>query len=260
MRKPTRRSRPAPPRARTPRRTLRAAEAELADLRARSNRLLERGRRMTMRWRRQIRAEVANSVTHGVGAGLAIAGLCVLTALAARHGDGWRTSGVIIFGAALVVLYLSSTLYHSIAHQRAKRVLRILDHSAIYLTIAGTYTPFLLTYLRGAWGWSLLATLWGLAVVGVVFKSFFVGKWDGISTALYVLMGWIAVIAWKPMLELMPGGALFWLLGGGLAYTGGVLFYAWERLPYNHAIWHGFVVTGSVCHFLAVLLYVAGPF
>lgn len=241
------------------RRTLKSLEAELQAARDQALRFSQRGRRMTERWRRLIRAEVANSVTHGIGAGLALAGLSVLAVIAAEQGGAWKIVGVSIYGVAMVLLYLASTLYHSIAEPRAKRLFRILDHSAIYLAIAGTYTPFVLTHLRGPWGWTLFGIVWGLALIGIVIKAFYVGKYDAISTAVYVLMGWMAVAAWQTVVDSLPAGALYWIVAGGLAYTAGVLFYAWERLPYNHAIWHGFVLAGSILHYIAVLRYVALP-
>lgn len=200
--------------------------------------------------------EIANSVTHGLGVVLSIAGLGVLTAFAAYYGDAWHITACSVFGAALVLLYTASTLYHSIQSPRAKRVLRILDHSAIFLLIAGTYTPFTLVSLRGPWGWSLFGVIWGLAVLGILSQTSVLPKWEKASLVLYVAMGWAVVVAIKPMLASVDLGGLVLLLLGGLAYTLGVLFYVWERLPYNHAVWHLFVLAGSVLHFFAILLYV----
>ena len=204
--------------------------------------------------------EIACSVIHGVGVVLAIAGLAILSASAAMHGSTRHVVGSAIFGTTLVLLYTASTLYHSIPLPRAKEVLRVLDHSAIYLLIAGTYTPFCLVSLPRPWGGSLLAVVWGLAGIGVATRGLLSKRWPALSVALYLLMGWVIVVALRPLrLHLEPGG-LALLFAGGLCYTAGVAFYAWRRLPYHHAVWHGFVLAGSVLHFLAVLLYVIpGP-
>lgn len=200
--------------------------------------------------------EIANSVTHGIGTGLAIAGLVILVVLAAMNGDAWHVVSVSIYGASLVTLYLASTLYHSVLKPKAKRHLKILDHAAIYLLIAGTYTPFMLVNLRGPWGWSLLGTIWGLALIGIVFKLFFIGRFERLSLAVYLLMGWMCVVAAKPMITEIPTGGLIWLAVGGIFYSLGVIFYRWDMLKYNHAIWHLFVLAGSICHYFAILLYV----
>ena len=200
--------------------------------------------------------EIANSITHGIGAALSIAGLTLLVSLAAIYGDVWRVVSFSIYGSSLVLLYLCSTLYHSIQHPKAKRILRIFDHSAIYLLIAGSYTPFTLVSMRGPWGWTLFGVVWGLALLGIAFKTVFIGKYEKWATAAYVLMGWLVVIAFKQMLITVPPGGILWLVIGGVVYTLGVLFYAWEKLPYNHAIWHLFVLGGSICHFFAVLFHV----
>jgi hemolysin III len=200
--------------------------------------------------------EIANSVTHGMGLALSLAGLAVLVTLAALRGTAWHIVSCAVYGATLVILYAASTLYHSVRGPRVKRVLRILDHSAIYLLIAGTYTPFALVTLRGAWGWSLFGVVWGMALVGILWKIWFVDRFVVVSTTVYLLMGWLAVIAAKPLLAALPAGGIAWILAGGLCYTAGVVFFGWKKLPYAHTVWHVFVVTGSVCHFLAVLLYV----
>jgi hemolysin III len=200
--------------------------------------------------------EIANSVTHGAGVVLAIAGLAVLTAFAALHGDIWHIVACSIFGAALIICYTTSTLYHSIRVERVRRVLRALDHSAIFLLIAGTYTPFMLVNLRGPWGWSLFGVIWGLAVAGIVLRLVLKGRLHGLVVALYIAMGWVVVVAVEPMLEHVALGGLALLAGGGIAYTVGVIFYRWRQLPYHHAIWHGFVMLGSALHFFAVLFYV----
>ena len=200
--------------------------------------------------------EIANSVTHGIGLILAIAGLAVLTAFASRLGNAWHVVSCTIFATTLILQYTFSTLYHSIQIPRAKSVLRVFDHSAIFLLIAGTYTPFMLVNLRDTWGWTLFAIIWSLALLGVLFQVSLLRRWQGISLALYIGMGWVVVIAIKPMLAAVAPGGLILLLLGGLAYTSGVGFYLWERLNYNHAIWHGFVLAGSILHFFAVLFYV----
>ena len=200
--------------------------------------------------------EIANSITHGVGAALSVAGLTLLVVLAAIYGDVWRVVSFSIYGSSLVLLYLASTLYHSIQQPKVKRILRIFDHSAIYLLIAGTYTPFTLVSMRGAWGWTLFGVVWGLALLGIAFKTIFIGRYEKLATAAYVLMGWLVVFAFKEMLVMIPPGGIIWMVVGGVVYTLGVLFYAWEKLPYNHAIWHLFVLGGSICHFFAILFHV----
>ena len=203
--------------------------------------------------------EIASSVTHGIGLAASIIVLPFLITVAARDGDAWRITSAAIFGSSLILLYGASTLYHALPRSRAKRVFRILDHSAIYLLIAGTYTPFLLGPLRGGWGWSLFVVIWLLAIGGVVMKSTLGIRWVRLSTVVYLLMGWLGVVAVKPLLDRVSPPGLLWLLAGGLAYTFGVIFYAWGRLRYGHAIWHLFVATGSVCHVVAVLRYAGGP-
>jgi len=209
--------------------------------------------------RRLSAEEIANSLTHGVGLALSIAGFVVLVVLAAMRGSAWRIVSCAVYGSTLICLYTASTLYHGIRSRRLKRVLKICDHSAIYLLIAGTYTPFLLVNLRGSWGWSLFAVIWGLAMAGILFKVWFVEHFSILSTAVYVVMGWLALVAVKPMLLRIPLSGLFWLLAGGVLYTAGVVFYAWKKVPYNHAIWHGFVLAGSTCHYVAVLCSVILP-
>jgi hemolysin III len=200
-----------------------------------------------------LKEEIANSVTHGIGTGLSVVGLTLLVVLAATYGDVWQVVSFSIFGSTLVILYLASTLYHSFQNPRVKRVFRILDHASIYLLIAGSYTPFLLVSMRGVWGWTMFGVVWGLALLGVAFKVFFIGRYEVLATAAYVLMGWLCVIAFKEMLVKIPPGGMTFLIIGGVVYTAGVIFYAWEKLPYNHAIWHLFVLGGSTCHFFAVM-------
>jgi hemolysin III len=203
-----------------------------------------------------IKEEIANSVTHGVGLILAIAGLAVLIAFASRLGNAWHVVSCTVFATTLILQYTFSTLYHSIQLPRAKSVMRVLDHSAIFLLIAGTYTPFMLVNLRGTWGWTLFGVVWTLALLGVLFQVSLLRRWQGISLALYIGMGWVVVVAIKPMLDAVAPGGLILLLLGGLAYTSGVGFYLWKSLRYHHAIWHGFVLAGSILHFFAVLFYV----
>ncbi|RLB69559.1 MAG: hemolysin III family protein [Deltaproteobacteria bacterium] len=200
--------------------------------------------------------EIANSITHGVGALLSIGGLAVLVGFASLRGDAWHIASCSIFGTTLILLYVASTLYHSIPMPDVKVILRMIDHSAIYLLIAGTYTPFLLVNLRGPWGWSLLATIWGIAIVGILLKTTSFGRLPGVSLSLYLAMSWLIIIAIKPMLAVLDRGGLELLLLGGLTYTAGIIFYCWEKLPYSHAIWHLFVLAGSCFHFFAILFYV----
>ena len=200
--------------------------------------------------------EIANSVTHGVGVVLAITALTVLTAFAALYGDVWHVVACSIFGATLILNYTASTLYHSIQVQPVKRTLRALDHSAIFLLIAGTYTPFMLVNLRGSWGWTFLVVIWTLALTGIVLRLMLKGRLHGLVVSLYVAMGWVVVAAVQPLLQHVATGGLVLLAAGGLVYMLGLFFYLWKSLPYSHAIWHGFVLLGSALHFFAVLFYV----
>ncbi len=206
--------------------------------------------------RYSIGEEIANSVTHGVGVVLSIGGLAVLTAFSSVLGNAWHIVSSSIFGATLILLYASSTLYHSIQLPRVKRILQVIDHSAIFLLIAGTYTPFTLVTLRGAWGWTIFGVVWGLAVTGIIFQVTRLRKWPVISLALYVGMGWAVIVATKPLLAAIDPRGLLLLLIGGLSYTAGIVFYVWRRLPYHHAIWHIFVLAGSAFHFFSILFYV----
>ncbi len=203
-----------------------------------------------------VREEIASSLIHGIGVGLAIAALVVMAVFSSMRGTVWHVVSCSIYGATLVLLFSASTLYHSIPWPRVKRTLKILDHSAIYLLIAGTYTPFLLGPLKGPWGWSLFGVIWGLALGGVAFKLFFAGRFKLLSTLIYVGLGWIVVVAIRPLWHSLPLGGLLWLVAGGVFYTVGTVFYLGRRIPYNHAIWHVFVLAGSLCHFFSVLLYV----
>ena len=200
--------------------------------------------------------EIAHAATHGVGLVLSIGALVVLVVFASLRGDPWLIVSSSIYGATLVLLYAASTFYHAISAPRAKRVLASLDHAAIYLLIAGTYTPFTLVNLRGGWGWTLFGLVWGLALFGILLEAFAKQRMRALSLVLYLGLGWLAAIAVKPLLDSVAPGGLVLLLLGGLAYTGGVVFYVWKRLPYNHAVWHVFVLAGSAFHFFAVLFYV----
>lgn len=200
--------------------------------------------------------ELVNGVTHGVGLGLSIAGLAVLVVLASRYGGPVHIIACSVYGATLTFLYLASTLYHSVLNARAKRVLRIIDHSAIFLLIAGTYTPFALVSLSGAQGWWVFGVIWALAVVGVICKVFLTGRYDVASVLVYIGMGWLVVFVLGPLAEQIGAGGILWLLAGGAAYTGGLAFYLWRSLPQHHAIWHLFVMVGSTCHFFAIMLHV----
>ena len=197
--------------------------------------------------------ELVNTVTHAIGAGLALAGLAVLLTLATLHGNARQLVSYSIYGVTLVLLYGISTAYHGVRLPRAKHWLRILDHAAIYLLIAGTYTPFALISLRGAWGWSLLGIIWALAASGVVFKVFFIGRFARTSVVVYLAMGWLALVAVRQLFAHLPSAGLALLFAGGFFYTLGVLFFAFDYKRYHHAIWHVFVLAGSVCHFFAVL-------
>jgi hemolysin III len=203
--------------------------------------------------------ELANAVTHGVGLVLSIAGFVVLLVFAALHGTAWHMVACSIYGVTLICLYTASTLYHSVLCPGLKRTLEVFDHSAIYLLIAGTYTPFLLINLRGSWGWPLFAVIWGLALAGILFKLRFTGRFNFFSTAAYIAMGWLGVIAARPMVAHVPANALIWLLAGGLTYNAGVIFYVYRRIPYSHAIWHVFVLAGSICHYFAVFSTLIPP-
>lgn len=200
--------------------------------------------------------ERINAATHGVGALVALAAGAVLITLSVIYGDRWAVIGASVYCASLLLLYTASTLYHAVSHVPIKARLKVFDHCMIYVLIAGTYTPFTLTSLRGPWGWTLFGLIWGLALAGIVFKLYYTGRFRWLSTGIYIGMGWLVLIAIEPLLRLVPPSALVWLLAGGLAYTFGTIFYMSRRLPYAHAIWHLFVIAGSVCHFAAVLIQV----
>lgn len=202
------------------------------------------------------REERLSALTHGVGALLALAGGTILVALAALHGDGWRLAAAIVFSISLLLLYSASTLYHAIQDPRAKPALKVFDHCAIYLLIAGTYTPFTLIGLRGEVGRNLFIAIWSLAAAGIAFKLFFTGRFKLLSTLVYVAMGWLVLLAIKPVWQALDAWTLGWLLAGGVAYTLGTVFYHRPSMRYSHAVWHLFVIAGSTCHYIAVLAQV----
>lgn len=205
--------------------------------------------------------EIANAVTHGIGGGLSIAGLSILLTMAVLYGDVWHIVSSAIYGATLILLYLASTLYHGIYHTATKRIFKVIDHASIYLLIAGTYTPFTLVSLRehSEWGWTLFLVVWILAFAGVLLLLLFPGKYSGARVVVYILMGWLAIFVVKDIRTAIGIGGISWLVAGGLSYTVGVIFYLWDSLPFNHAIWHLFVLSGSLCHFFAILFYVLPP-
>lgn len=197
--------------------------------------------------------EVANSITHGIGALLSAAALILLIVFSSLYGNGWHIAGFIIFGITMLLLYLSSTLVHSFPQGKAKDLFEIFDHSSIYLFIAGTYTPFLFVAVQGKLGWILFGTVWALAAGGTVFKCFFVKRFVLMSTVLYVVMGWLIVFAWDPLVHALSPSSLAFLVAGGILYTAGAVFYVWRGFPYHHMIWHLFVLAGSIAHFFAVM-------
>ncbi|MCK5498733.1 MAG: hemolysin III family protein [Gammaproteobacteria bacterium] len=199
--------------------------------------------------------EIANSISHGIGLMAAIAALPILMVAAAKQGDTAAIIGASVFGATMILLYLSSTLYHALPASKAKQLFQVLDHAAIFLLIAGTYTPFTLGVLYGAWGWTLFGLVWGIAIIGIILKATTWDRFQSLSTYMYLAMGWLVVIAIVPLWNNMPLWGLFWLLCGGLSYTAGVVFFAADRLPYFHFVWHLFVIMGTACHFVAVLYY-----
>jgi len=201
--------------------------------------------------------EIANSVSHGVGLLAAAVAAPVLVLSAVRQDGAARIVGASVFAVTMVLLYLTSTLYHALPRNRAKRVFQVFDHAAIFLMIAGTYTPFTLGVLRGTWGWTLFALVWGLALAGVVLTAAGGARYPKLRVGLYLAMGWLIIVAIKPLWLRMPSWGLFWLFAGGIAYTVGVVFYSAKRIRYSHFVWHMFVITGSACHFIAVLRFAA---
>jgi hemolysin III len=200
--------------------------------------------------------EIAHAVTHGIGVLMSIVGLATLIVHSSKYGDVWHIVSSAIYGSTMITLYGSSTLYHSVTIPDVKRVLRRLDHAAIFLLIAGTYTPFTLVNLRGGWGWTLFGMVWSIATAGIIMELIVRQRYKGISIALYLGLGWLVMIAIEPMMANVAPGGLLLLLAGGLCYSFGVIFYLWKTLVYHHAVWHLFVLAGSACHFFAVFLYV----
>ncbi|WP_214774994.1 hemolysin III family protein [Exiguobacterium sp. s37] len=201
--------------------------------------------------------EIASAVTHGLGVIFSIVALVLLVMSATESGSTWNVTAVSVFGASMILLYLFSTLMHAIPHPRAKQVLQVFDHAGIYLLIAGSYTPFALVTLHGTLGWTLFGIVWGVAILGIVWKLFSTGKYMWVSNVTYLALGWICIIAIRPLYESLGHQGFMLLLAGGIAYSVGIVFYVWQKLPFNHAIWHLFVLAGSVFIFLSILLYVA---
>lgn len=206
--------------------------------------------------RQPLREELANALTHGIGLIASLCGGAVLITLAAKIGDGWQLAGAIVYSLSMLLLYSASTLYHSIHDVAIKARLKIFDHCAIYVLIAGTYTPVTLISLRGPIGWLLFGVVWTLASTGIVFKLFYTGRFKRVSTILYIAMGWLAILAIKPVIHALTTSALVWLVVGGIAYTLGTIFYLNRRMRYTHAIWHVFVLLGSVSHFISISMQV----
>jgi hemolysin III len=207
--------------------------------------------------KQSLKEEVANAITHGIGVGLAIAALVILVVFAARISDTWKVVSFSIYGATMIILFLSSTLYHSFPQPYLKRFFRIMDHSSIFLLIAGTYTPVTIGSMRGGWGWALFGVIWGLTIVGIILKIFAMSKLKWLSIVVYLMMGWIILIAIKPLVAVVTSRFLIWILAGGLAYSLGIIFYVARKLPFHHAVWHLFVLAGSICHFFAMLSLMA---
>ncbi len=206
--------------------------------------------------RQTILEEFFNALTHATGIGLSIAALVLLVVFSIMQHSAIKVVSSAIFGSALIMMYTASTIYHTVTGVRVKRFFKLVDHTTIYGLIAGSYTPIVLVILNGAWGWTLFGLIWGLALAGFVFKVFFIGRFEKLSVTIYVAMGWLAIVAVEPLWHALPLGGVVWLLAGGLCYTGGVVFYALDHVRFAHALWHLFVLGGSICHFFLVLLYV----
>ncbi len=203
-----------------------------------------------------LKEEILNALTHGVGVGFGIAALVILITASAKQYNEWKIVSSALFGSTIILLYLASTLHHSFSWSPLKRFFKTLDHSAIFLLIAGTYTPICLVTLRGDWGWTLFGMTWGLALAGIIFKIFFIYRFQVISLIIYILMGWLAIIVIDPIVHHLPLGGLIWLALGGLCYTLGTIFYSLDNKHYMHCIWHLFVLAGTICHFFTILYYV----
>lgn len=200
--------------------------------------------------------EIANAITHGAGIALSIAALVLLVVFSAIYGDAWKVTASAVYGASMIILYTASTLYHSFSKTKAAKKLNMFDHISIYYLIAGTYTPFVLVNMRGAWGWSIFGVIWACAITGTVLKLIYGNRFRKISTILYLCMGWMILIAFYPFIKNVETGGLIFTLLGGISYSVGVIFYKWKKLPFNHAVWHLFVLAGSILHFFAILFYV----
>lgn len=203
-----------------------------------------------------MREERANAVSHGIGVLLSIVAVKLLIDQAKLNGDAWQTVSFSIYGGTLILLYTCSTLLHSFPNKRLTDLFELMDHAAIYLLIAGSYTPYLLVTLRGTLGWTLFGIIWGLALIGIVLKFLYIKRFMLLSTICYIVMGWLIVFAFKPLYENLPYGGIAWLVIGGFLYTFGSIFYVWRKLPYHHTIWHIFVLAGSICHFFSIIGYV----
>jgi hemolysin III len=201
--------------------------------------------------------EIAHSVSHGIAAGLAIAALVVLLMHAHYFGDGWRIASFTVYGVSLILVFGTSTLYHALQYPPAKRLFQMLDHAAIFLLIAGTYTPFTLVTLRGAFGWTIFCVIWVMAVAGIVLKVSFMNRLERLGHWMYLAMGWFGLFALYPLLQILPLNGILWLFAGGLFYSIGVLFYVGNKFAYTHFVWHLFVMGGALCHFVAIFLYVS---
>lgn len=203
-----------------------------------------------------LKQERANAISHGIGAVLSVAALVLLVVRSSLYGTPWHIVSFAIFGVSLILLYVCSTLLHSARKERWINLFEIMDHAAIYVLIAGTYTPFLLVTIRSPLGWSLFGVVWGLALAGIIFKLFFVKRFNVLSTIFYIAMGWMIILAFRPLIQQLPEPGVMWLVIGGILYTFGTVFYLWRKIPYHHAIWHTFVLLGSVSHFISVYFYV----
>ncbi len=217
------------------------------------------GRRSSNYKKDSLGEEIANAATHGLGAALSIAGLSVLVVLSSLNGSAIHIVSLAIYGSTLVLMYLTSTIYHAIQHTRAKAILNILDHASIFLLIAGTYTPFTLVSMGNSAGWALFVVVWALAVAGILFRVFHRNHTERRSVIIYLALGWLVIIATGELLGAVGFGGTIWIVAGGLFYSVGTIFFLWERLPYNHMVWHLFVMAGSGCHFFAIAKYVLPP-
>ncbi len=201
--------------------------------------------------------ELANSISHCVGFGLSVAALVILVVFGARQGNPWKVISFSVYGFSLMTLFLASTLHHSFRSRRLKSLFLLFDHIAIYILIAGSYTPILLIALRGAWGWSMFGVIWGISIIGILLKIYYLGRYKVISVLVYLLMGWVVVIAYKPLLEAIPYGLFIWMGIGGLCYSLGVVFFVWRTFPYHHSVWHLFVLAGCATHYIGIFKYFA---